>query len=241
MRLEEDMMKGWPGEPHMELDVLESRGAAAQNADKPSTDVIFDFGKVPIYCDPEAAFVSRYSQENIDRVLDNEVSGFYDASNMMDIGGSGADAVQWVRRTHGEQWADMCQWYLDNFEDSLVGVVPGMRVLLKDLKHAGIGVWGLSNWSTELFPYAERAFPILGLLDDKVVSGYAKMRKPNRDIYEYALAHFGIGAQGALFVDDKASNIVGANEVGIRGVRFSDSRKLRDLLIAHGVDIPAVH
>ena len=35
-------------------------------------------------------------------------------------------------------------------------------------------------------------------------------------------------------------NIVGANEAGIRGVRFKDSRALRRLLIANGVDIPAV-
>ncbi len=233
-------MKGWPGEPEMELDVLKAEGEAAPNAGKPITDVIFDFGNVLIYWDPAAAFVSRYSQETIDRVLDNDISGFYDASNMMDEGGSGADAVQWVRETHGEQWAEMCQWYLDNFEDSLVGIVPGMRMLLKDLKNAGIGVWGLSNWSAELFPYAERTFPILKLLDDKVVSGYVKLRKPHRDIYECALTQFGIDAQGALFVDDKASNIVGANEAAIRGVRFSDPLKLRELLIVNGVNIPAV-
>ena len=46
---------------------------------------------------------------------------------------------------------------------------------------------------------------------------------------------------GALFVDDKAMNIVGANEAGIRGVRFKDARALRTLLIDAGVAIPAVH
>ena len=48
-------------------------------------------------------------------------------------------------------------------------------------------------------------------------------------------------ASGALFVDDKAMNIVGANEAGIRGVRFKDARALRTLLIDAGVAIPAVH
>ena len=73
-----------------------------------------------------------------------------------------------------------------------------------------------------------------------MVSGYVKLRKPHRDIYECTLTQFGIDAQGALFVDDKASNIVGANEAAIRGVRFSDPLKLRELLIANGVNIPAV-
>ena len=36
-------MKGWPGEPDMEYDVLMADGEAAVNAGKPITDVIFDF------------------------------------------------------------------------------------------------------------------------------------------------------------------------------------------------------
>jgi len=55
------------------------------------------------------------------------------------------------------------------------------------------------------------------------------------------LQQFGIDASGAVFVDDKAMNIVGANNAGIRGVRFKDSRALRALLIDAGVKIPAVH
>ena len=51
----------------------------------------------------------------------------------------------------------------------------------------------------------------------------------------------GIDASGALLVDDKAMNIVGANEAGIRGVRFKDARAVRTLLIDAGVASPAVH
>ena len=45
-------MKGWPGEPDMDYDVLVADGEAAANAGKPITDVIFDFGNVLIYWDP---------------------------------------------------------------------------------------------------------------------------------------------------------------------------------------------
>ena len=108
------------------------------------------------------------------------------------------------------------------------------------MKAAGIGVWGLSNWQKDLFPIALEHYDILQMLNDRVVSGYVELRKPHKDIYEHALDRFGINAAGAMFVDDKAMNIVGANEAGIRGVRFKDSRALRRLLIANGVDIPAV-
>ena len=174
-------MKGWPGEPDMEHDVLVAQGPAAAADGKPISNVIFDFGNV---------LILRY--------------------------------------------------YLDNFEDSLTGVVPGARVLVNDLKAAGIGVWGLSNWEKELFPIALKHCEILQRLDGRLVSGYVHMRKPHKDIYEKALEEFGISAESSVFIDDKAMNIAGANEAGIRGIRFSDARKLRELLIEQGIDIPAV-
>ena len=55
-------MKGWPGEPDMEYDVLMADGEAAVNAGKPITDVIFDFGNVLVYWDPVAVMTPRYSE-----------------------------------------------------------------------------------------------------------------------------------------------------------------------------------
>ncbi|MBW3087131.1 HAD family phosphatase [Bifidobacterium sp. 82T24] len=233
-------MKGWPGEPNMEYDVLVGEGAAAAAMGKPIENVIFDFGNVLIYWNPEAAMLPRYSQHTIDEFLDNDISGFYDANDMMDGGATMEEGIAWMRRTHGDKWADMLTYYLANFRDSLTGIVPGARVLLNDLKAAGIGVWGLSNWAAELFHVAEEQCDILPMLDGRLVSGFVHLRKPHKDIYERALQEFGIDAQGSVFVDDKAMNIVGANEAGIRGVRFSDPQKLRALLIAEGVGIPGV-
>ena len=211
-------MKGWPGEPDMDYDVLVADGEAAANAGKPITDVIFDFGNVLIYWDPAAVLSPRYSQKTIDEFLDNDISGFYDVNDLMDGGTSTDEAIAIMRRDKGDKWADILDYYIKNFRDSLTGIVPGARVLVNDLKAAGIGVWGLSNWESSLFHVAEEQC----------------------DIYEAALNQFGIKADGALFIDDKAMNIVGSNAAGIRGVRFQDPVKLRELLIANGVNIPAV-
>ena len=233
-------MKGWPGEPDMDYDVLVAEGAAAEHAGKPIDDVIFDFGNVLLYWTPEAVFVPRYRQESIDLFLDNDVSGFYDANDMMDGGASPAEAVDWMRRTHGDRWADMLDYYVANFRDSLTGIVPGARVLIDDLRAAGVGVWGLSNWERSLFHVAEEQCDILGMLDGRLVSGFVGLRKPHRDIYEAALDRFGIRPDGALFVDDKAMNIVGATAAGIRGTRFRDPVRLRGLLRDAGVPIPGL-
>lgn len=233
-------MKGWPGEPDMEYDVLMAEGEAAANAGKPITDVIFDFGNVLVYWDPASVMTPRYGDELVEKFLDNDISGFYDINNELDGGMSNDEGVALMRERHGDEWADMLQYYLDNFVDSLTGVVPGARVLINDLKAAGVHVWGLSNWQKDLFPIALEHYDILHSLDDRVVSGYVALRKPQREIYDYALEQFDIDAAGVIFVDDKAMNIVGANAAGIRGVRFKDSRALRTLLIDADVDIPAV-
>ena len=167
-------MKGWPGEPDMDYDVLVADGEAAANAGKPITDVIFDFGNVLIYWDPAAVLIPRYSQKTIDEFLDNDISGFYDVNDLMDGGTSTDEAIAIMRRDRGDKWADILDYYIKNFRDSLTGIVPGARVLVNDLKAAGIGVWGLSNWESSLFHVAEEQCDILQQLDGKLVSGFCQ-------------------------------------------------------------------
>ena len=157
-------MKGWPGEPDMDYDVLVADGEAAANAGKPITDVIFDFGNVLIYWDPVAVLIPRYSQKTIDEFLDNDISGFYDVNDLMDGGTSTDEAIAIMRRDKGDKWADILDYYIKNFRDSLTGIVPGARVLVNDLKAAGIGVWGLSNWESSLFHVAEEQCDICSSL-----------------------------------------------------------------------------
>lgn len=233
-------MKGWPGEPDMQYDLLIANGEASKHVGKSIDNIMFDFGNVLVYWDPEAALMPRYSQKLIDLFLDNSVSGFYDANDLMDSGASIEQGLAFVRDNYGEQWAEMFQYYLDNFIDSLTGVVPGARLLIKELKSCGIGVYGLSNWQQDTFQIAKQYYPILQSLDDSVISGFVHMAKPHVDIYQYALQRFDISAENTIFIDDKAMNIVGANSVGVRGIRFQNPRKLRTLLIEHGIAISPV-
>ncbi|MEK0306420.1 HAD family hydrolase [Bifidobacterium favimelis] len=231
-------MKGWRGEVDVTPDIILSDEAATCVRDLPIKNVIFDFGNVLIYWKPETAMIGRYSSQAIEAMLDNDRSGFFDANDIMDGGGTCAQALEWVREHKGSPWDEMFSYYCANFQDSLDGPVPGARKLVGDLKAAGIGVWGLSNWGSELFPIAWRRFPILHGLDGLVVSGPIHMRKPDPVIFKYALDRFGVGADGCLFVDDKGMNVVGANKAGIRGYRFTDPDRLRDTLIGAGIGIP---
>lgn len=221
----------------MQYNVMIAQDKAAANQDKPIKHVVFDFGNVLLTWDPSAVLQTRYTQDVIDAFLDNDISGFYDVNDRMDAGLGQQEAIDWMRQTHGEPWASILEYYLANFEDSLTGVVPGSRALVDELRSLGIGVWGLSNWEKELFPIAHNYCPTLSKLQDAVVSGNIGLRKPHIEIYEYALRQFGIDASSSVFLDDKAMNIVGANKVGMRGIRVSDMQAVRAELIRHGVPL----
>ena len=221
-------------------DAITADGLARRAAGAPITDVIFDFGNVLVFWKPELALVSRYSPRTIDAFLDNSRSGFTDANDMMDAGKTSEQTIEWMRSHYGEKYAAILRFYCDHFIDSLAGPVPGSRMLVNDLKTAGIRVWGLSNWSSETFPIAWSRYEVLHQLRSKVVSGPIGIRKPSREIFEYALRSFGIDARTTIFIDDKSENVIGANSAGIRAVRFADPYRLRRLLIDAGIRIPGV-
>ncbi|KFI68786.1 HAD family hydrolase [Bifidobacterium magnum] len=240
MNTNNNIAAAWPGDPHLPHDEVVARGNAAYAQGMPLTDVIFDFGNVLIQWDAESVMLPRYSEELTRRFFTNEYSGFFDACNMLDKGEPTELAYAYVREHYGDQWADMLRYYHENFVDSLHGTVPGARMLVQDLKRAGIGVWGLSNWDKETFPIAKRQVDVFDELDGMVVSGYVGRIKPHADIFEFALEQFGIDRATSVFVDDRSGNVMGANAVGMRAIQFQDPRKLRTMLIAMGADIPQV-
>ena len=91
----------------MAYDELMARDAAAAAEGEPITQVIFDFGNVLLYWDPEAVMIPRYSQRLVDGFLDNDISSFYDANDLMDAGASLEEGIAYVREHKGEPWASM--------------------------------------------------------------------------------------------------------------------------------------
>lgn len=90
--------------------------------------------------------------------------------------------------------------------------------LVHDLRDAGLRLGVLTNNVREL---RERWWPMMdfaNIFDDVVDSHEVGMRKPNPAIYRLALDRLGTTAQRTAFLDDAASNVAAAIEVGIHGV-----------------------
>lgn len=207
------------------------------NATPAITDVIFDFCGVVVDWQCRAALEGRYPQDLVDRICsDDDEYGFFDYEDRMDHGESLAEVLPSVENDHGTAIADIFKDYITRYDDALVGLLPGSEQLLRDLKAAGYGVWGLTNWSYETIHFAFEKFPQLGeVLDGTLVSGEEKMFKPNADFYELALNRFNLKAETSVFFDDTPKNVTGANAVGIHAFRFTDVQQARKDLMSLGV------
>lgn len=206
-------------------------------ANSPITDVIFDFCGVLLDWNTRACLEDKFPDDVVNRICANDdPCGFFHYEDRMDAGEDLADILHDVRREQGDELAAIFEYYIAHYDDALPRTLPGMVELLEDLKAHGYGVWGLTNWSHETFHLAFEKFPRLEeLLQGTVVSGVEKMHKPNADIYELALNHFGLTAGNCVFFDDTAKNIVGANEVGIHGLLFENALQARESLAQLGV------
>ena len=86
----------------------------------------------------------------------------------------------------------------------------------------------ISNAADNLTRFITDDFPMIHAFDLVVGSAYEKVMKPNPAIYRAALDRLGVAADEAVFIDDFAHNIAGAEAVGMHGIHFTP-----------GIDLPA--
>lgn len=121
--------------------------------------------------------------------------------------------------------------YAARFNETIPGPVPGSLDLVERLDAAGVPLFAITNFGHEFWQMFRPAQPVFDRFRDIIVSGTEKMVKPDPAIYHLAIARFGIDPAGALFVDDVAANVAGAEAVGIAGHHFTDAAALaRDLV-----------
>jgi 2-haloacid dehalogenase len=151
-----------------------------------------------------------------------------------DTGDSWPAAIADLERQY-PQWADIFRAYDEHWEETLVGSKEDTVKILRQLKEQGVPLLALSNWSAQMFPYAEARFDWLKLFDGVVVSGRVGMVKPNRDIFDYLMTTYGRQTDDLFFIDDNEPNVVAARSYGIHTHQFRDAATLRAELITEGL------
>jgi len=195
--------------------------------------VMFDFGGVLIDWDPVPAVEHGVGADEARRFFAE--FDFAAWNHAQDAGRTWDDALAELERTH-PHFLTHGQAYRANFDHALIGEIPGTAQVLRDLHAAGVPLFGLTNWSDELFgDHAPQRFDFLALFDDIVVSGTEGLAKPDPAIYRLAIERSGLAAEQLAFVDDRPENVAAGEAAGMHGIHFTDASALRSALAALGL------
>ena len=104
------------------------------------------------------------------------------------------------------------------------------------LKQRGFRTAILSNMGDNVLANMEREFDWLERFDVLVWSYQLGIAKPDPAIYRHVLKELGVEAGEALFLDDKLVNIEAARALGMVAIQFATVEKLREDLVAAGLD-----
>jgi len=124
---------------------------------------------------------------------------------------------------------DTSAWIASRVASSRVD--PAVMALVTDVA-ARVPVGVLSN-NGALMAEAMRDIvaPLFPMLEGRVLcSGALGVRKPERAIFDRALAHFGANAHETLFLDDLFVNVQGARAAGLHADTVVDARSMRKVL-----------
>ncbi|MBT1169843.1 HAD-IA family hydrolase [Bifidobacterium sp. SO4] len=214
------------------------------------TDVIFDFCDVLVDWKPRVPLEGQVPAEVIDRLFDRaDPYGFWHYDELSDLGWSEERILADYAVHHGLDdsgngegdggdgtTADTAalrafRRYFERQRLALVGMLPGMPELLRDLDTAGVRCWGLTNFTVKYVDAARELFPALRLLKDVVVSSAERIHKPDQEIFRRAITRFGVEPAHTAFVDDKPWNAQAGTAAGLTGIRFTDAASLRARLL----------
>ncbi len=196
--------------------------------------VIFDLGGVLIDWEPRRLFRKIFDDEKeMEYFLTHICSP--DWNEQQDAGRSFAEATQ-VLLDQYPDYAEQIRAYYDRWTEMLGGAVEGTVEILKKV-HAQehLGLFALTNWSAESFPYAFDNFSFLHWFEGILVSGKEKMKKPDPRIYQLILERYSIDPATAIFIDDSLRNVHGAEACGIQSIHFQSPEQLEVRLKELGV------
>lgn len=204
----------------------------------PVEAVVFDLGNVLISWDPHPAIARDVGEEAATRFLADKTFDFL-AWNRPQDAGRPWDVAEDVAIESHPHWEAAIRAYRAHFEDSMIGVIEDSVQILHELKAAGIPLYGLTNWSQELFPVARRRFDFLDVFEDIIVSGEEGVAKPDPKIFEILRQRIGRDLGGCIFIDDSMDNVAAAREAGLNAILFTDTGHLREDLSVRGLPLSA--
>lgn len=95
----------------------------------------------------------------------------------------------------------------------------------------------LSNFPKAWFDVLRNNFQLDAIFNPILISSEMHLIKPDKEIFEKMLAVISVKPEDVIFVDDKESNVIAADKVGIHGILFTSPEKLKNDLEKFGIDL----
>jgi len=198
------------------------------------TAVIFDVGNVLYGWDPES-FLARQIPEDEKRLAFIEQVDLWSWHDGLDSGRPFEEAAAELSEKFPDYAAYISAWG-ERFGETISDPVPGVHIIVEELDGRGVPLFAITNFSADFWkPFRAREDAFFRRFRDIVVSGEEKLLKPDPALYYRALDRFGLRPAEALFVDDRAINVEGAEAVGMHGHLFTGAEDLRRRLEAEGL------
>src|SRR5450631_3765317 len=198
--------------------------------------VVFDLGNVLISWDPHPAIAKGVGQEQATRFLADQGFDFMAWNRRQDAGRSWDGGEDVAVKSH-PHWEGAIRAYRANFGESMIGAIEDNVQILRELHAAGVPLYGLTNWSEELFPVARDLFDFLNLFEDIIVSGEEGVAKPDPEIFEILRRRIGRDLGACIFIDDSAANIDAAGHVVLNDTPSTETGHLREDLLMRGLPL----
>ena len=194
--------------------------------------VIFDVGRVLFDWDLRYLFAKLIAEKDelewfVSHVVTPQWHFQHDAGRPL------AEMVPELKAEFPEHEA-LIDAYAARFNETIPGPMPGSIELVERLDAAGVPLFAITNFGHEFWEGFRPTQPAFDRFQGIIVSGTEKLMKPDPAIYALAIERFGIDPAGALFIDDVATNVVGAESVGIAGYQFKDAATLEAELSSRG-------
>jgi 2-haloacid dehalogenase len=196
--------------------------------------VVFDIGGVLIDWNPRYLYRKLFAEDTtaMEEFLNSVCTP--DWNLQQDAGRSWKEAIDDLSARYPEK-AELIAAYDLNWDEMVSGPIPGTADLLWELKRRGTPVYCITNFSVDKLNRARERFEVLNAFDGIVISGEARLLKPDAAIYRRLLDQHDLRAEDTLFIDDVEHNVEGARAVGMHAVRFVDADTLRNDLTGYGL------
>ena len=198
-------------------------------------NIIFDFGAVLIDWNPDRVYLpyfktsesmNRFYQETDIQTLNKEIDR-----------GTPFDTILTQLCTKFPHYHGPIKLWKTAWHKMLGEPIEGSIDLLKAMKEKNYPLYGLTNWSSETFPYVYYTHDFFHYFLDIVVSGREKTIKPEERIYEICLKRNNLKPETCVFIDDNEKNVGVAEKMGIAGIVFLNPLQLKADLLKLGVEL----